>query len=153
MSEYIRCIFKFECYGGTYEQKCVMQVDLGHHLCSAERTMLLLPLAEDEDAFYMKAGEWKGSLLSPPAGVQTFGTTFKVKGGSAREEITEALAKGRKGWRGIKPSTLRAVTCERCFGRGYKLRYPKQNVTRTYPCPACGQSGEVYRYVVDTDGE
>lgn len=148
MSEYIRCIFTFESGDDKCEVKCVMQVDQGYRICSAERTMLLLPLA-DEDAFYMKAGEWRGSLLSPPAGVQTFGTTFKVKGGSAREEITEALAKGRKGWRGIKPSTLRAVSCERCFGRGSKLRYPKQNVTRSYPCPACEGRGEVYRYAAD----
>tara|TARA_R110000868_G_scaffold3086_11_gene20640 strand:- start:1136 stop:1576 length:441 start_codon:yes stop_codon:yes gene_type:complete len=146
MTYYIRAIFHAD--GSTWTTKCVLDVTNVHYICSAEKMALLVPVNDEEECFYVKAGERHGSLLAPPVGVYTIGLPFGVRG-----NVNAACKRGAqaKGWK-AKPSTLRYVCCERCSGMGTKYRYP--GVARrmvAYNCPACGGGGEVYRYVEDAE--
>ena len=62
MTYYIRAIHIFTADGSTWTTKCVLDITNVHHLCSAEKMALLVPV--DEDCFYVKAGERRGELLA-----------------------------------------------------------------------------------------
>lgn len=152
MTYYIRAIHIFTADGSTWTTKCVLDITNVHHLCSAEKMALLVPV-NDEECFYVKAGERKGELLAPPAGVHTIGLPFGVRDGG-NGTVNAACKRGAqaKGWK-AKPSTLRYVRCERCLGTGTKYRYPTTGKLRivAHNCPACGGRGEVYRYAEDAE--
>jgi hypothetical protein len=150
MTYYIRAIHTFTDGGTTWTTKCVLDITNVHHLCSAEKMALLVPV-NDEDCFYVKAGERRGGeWLAAPTGVQTVGLPFGVRDGVRAAYLRGAQAKG---WKNAKPSSLQHVRCDRCCGTGTKYRYPTSGKLRivAYPCPACDGRGEVYRYAEDAE--